>query len=1040
MLNGIISSVTTRSLGASLAAPAVLGDTTLTLDQVVDFADEGGQVQVIGPSETPQLLTYTAVDRDTGVLTLSGALGTALDDETFVAVYPLGSRQLASVIVDEESAPSDVDTIEALVPFVMRAMLPDGIREDPETAESVILDIVADEWQIIDLRNQPPRIEREALVVVDGEDPPTPSGLTATAGPGLITVAWNGTFEDGEQAPDDYSHVAIHIAEKSLVDGLSVVFPSSFTHAASIMTLEGGQVTLARTPDVAYYVGLVAVTLAGKWSPISDVVTVTPSPVVATGANGQPVFWGTEAEMLAAAYPWTEGSTWFNTEASNAPNVWRGGAWAPATFGDGAIAALNVAKLVGDTITGNYLIAGRFETAVVGGVKMDSAGLRVHDTLNVLKTALNSDGTSIFRGQVEASGVEVLGKLKFHGSDSEVAAGARLNITGGVTAPTTSPNVYAEWPTVTLSGVPKTYITGVTRDPANGDWIVASMNSTGAPTATRHAAATGAKTATLGTFPTPTGYQYPANGGVAFVDGVAWVPQFINEYESFTYYTTTRIVSTAGTVKTILAKSASFAWSEGERMSIGTASATQVAVSLYDFTRSADKGRLLLYTPSTSTASGNVACADVGLRCDPVAYGSFDFGAARFVLDTTDTVKTYLATGAAEADNNFRTGRSVQSVGVGWYGGAFWTAGTDGKCYTYDGPNVGAVGAEFAATWYDSKSAGTGVHETPLGPSGWSETGISRARLRVHPPLLTLTDGDDGVDSVRIYARVGSDMRLQGTLSAAGATLLITGALATGGAIHGAVADFPATSPGFIENSTGDIVLPGNGMARLRGLNLPVSLTSETITNLPHGLYLPGDTGLITTARGYPVAGVAGVLEVIGYVTGSGLVHRYTTREAALRVFTRSSRAGTWSPWVQTGGALVAPMLRATITTDVAKASGTSTITGWTEVLDTAGAFNPSTGIYTVPTDGDGLYTIAFNVTFATQSTRRMLQLEAGGSIVGRAEGPASGYSSLQIVVDCLPLTAGQTILPRAYTAAAATIKGSDAPASFSVRYLGPTP
>lgn len=873
----------------------------------------------------------------------------------------------------------------------------------------------------------------QTLVVLDGPDPAAPDGMTALAGPGTITVAWDGSFVDDAPATLDHDHIAVHVAKVADVNAETVVMPSPETLAGTIRPLEGGWVTVA-AEYVPYYVTLVAVTQAGKWGPVGTVATVTPRRLVETDMNvvlpGDVAFsdinnlipdGSFEQALLrdARAAAATGGWTWDNAAASvgswsarcNADGVlplhgvaqaapfvaggklyvsakvrgtpdatgvvkvqlvtsagtvdvltrdaaaetptggWElaegvvavgdlaqcslqvvvagqtAGSWwvdavrclqvvpsaliedaaitnakiAAAAIEDANIASLNVAKLVGDTITGQFLIAGRFETATVGGPKMDAAGIRVYDLAGDLQTALNSDGTSTFRGQVEASAIEVLGKLKFHGPDSEVAAGARLNITGGVTAPTTSPNVYAEWPTVTLTGVPKTTITGVTRDPANGDWIVASMNSTGAPTATRHAAATGAKTATLGTFPTPTGYQYPANGGIAFVGGVAWVPLFVNEYSDLTYWTTTQIAATDGTRKTVLAKSASYMWSEGQRIAIGYASPTQVAVALYDFTRTSSKSRLLLFTPSTAAASGNVACGDVGMAAPPVAYGTFDFGAARFVLDATDTVKTYLTTGAAESANNFRTGRSVQSVGVGWYGGAFWTAGTDRKCYVYDGPKVGAVGAEFAATWYDSKSAGTGVHETPLGPSGWSETGVSRARLRVHPPLLTLTDGDDGVDSVRIYARVGSDMRLQGTLSAAGATLLITGALATGGAIHGAVADFPATSPGFIENSTGDIVLPGNGMARLRGLNVPIPLTSENINALPHGIYEPG-VSFITTGRGYPWNGVMGKLEVLGWVTGSGDVQRFTTMEAAPRVVVRSGGPGAWSPWTYMAG------------------------------------------------------------------------------------------------------------------------------------------
>ncbi len=878
----------------------------------------------------------------------------------------------------------------------------------------------------------------QTLVVLEGPEPPAPAGGVVIAGPGSITAGWSGEFADNAAATLDHDYVAVHVAEKADVDGGAVVFPSNMTMMGTIRPLLGGQVTLARPAGVAYYVGLVSVTQAGKWSTLSDVLTVTPLDVAATGANGKPILWGTVAEMQAVTEPWVDGSTWFNADAGNAPNVWRDGGWVAATFNDGAIGNLNVAKLVGDTITGNFLVAGRFETALVGGVKMDAAGIRVYDIAGDLKTALNSDGASTFRGQVEASAVEVLGKLKFHGVDSEVAAGARLNITGGVTAPTTAPNVYPEWPTITLSGVPKTYITGVTRDPANGDWIVVSQNTTGAPTATRHAAATGAKTATFGAFPTPSGYSYQMNGGCAYIGGAVWVPMLINEVSGTTYYTTVKIASSDAAVRTVIAKAeTSYMWVLPTIITIGEATSTQLAVSYsYWNTSTVLVTRLQLYNPATSTSSGTVACADAG-GGQPVAYGSFDFGASRFVIDRTETMRAYLTSGAADPANDFGTGRSVLSVGTGWYGGAWWTAHTDGKCYIYDGPNVGSSGAEFAAAWYDSKTAGTGVHETPLSPSGWSDSGISRARLRVHPPLLTTTAGDDGVDSVRIYARVGGSMRLQGTLSTVDGTLLITGALASG-TVHGSVADFPATSPGSIQNASGDIVLPGNGQAQLRGLNLPVSLTSETIDSLPHGLYLPSDTALITTGRGYPVGGVLGMLEVVGYVTGAGLMQRYTTLEATPRVFTRAFTSA-WSAWVQVGGKdAPLPMMSAWITTSNPIASGTNTITGWTERVDTASAFVPSTGIYTAP--AAGYYAINLNASFATQSTRRMLQLEAGGAIIARAEGPATAYSSLQVGVDCWYLAANDTVLPRAYAAAAATIRGDQAPATFSVRYIAPTP
>lgn len=888
----------------------------------------------------------------------------------------------------------------------------------------------------------------QTLVVLEGPEPPAPAGGVVIAGPGSITAGWSGEFADNAAATLDHDYVAVHVAEKADVDGGAVVFPSNMTMMGTIRPLLGGQVTLARPAGVAYYVGLVSVTQAGKWSTLSDVLTVTPLDVAATGANGKPILWGTVAEMQAVTEPWVDGSTWFNADAGNAPNVWRDGGWVAATFNDGAIGNLNVAKLVGDTITGNFLVAGRFETALAGGVKMDAAGIRVYDLAGDLKTALNSDGTSTFRGQIEASAVEVLGKLKFHGVDSEVAAGARLNITGGVTAPTTAPNVYPEWPTITLSGVPKSTIYGVTRDPANGDWIVASCNSTGTPTITRHAAATGALSATLGTMPAVSGSSYyPAQRGVAFCDGTAWVPYVVRTQSGTDYQTGIQIRSLGGTTKTILAAATDYMWLLGGYCRLGTVSATQAV--LYYYNHTTNSTRFCLYTTASSTKSGDVAFAFTNV--ESISYGAFDLGTNRFAADDGSSILLFDTTGAADTTNSFKTGRSVVGVGNGWYGGAWWTAHADGKCYIYDGPTVGSSGAEFAAAWYDSKTAGTGVHETPLSPSGWSDSGISRARLRVHPPLLTTTAGDDGVDSVRIYARVGGSMRLQGTLSTVDGTLLITGALASG-TVHGSVADFPATSPGSIQNASGDIVLPGNGQAQLRGLNLPVILTSETIDSLPHGMYLPSDTALITTGRGYPVGGVLGMLEVVGYVTGTGLMQRYTTLEATPRVFTRAFTSA-WSAWVQagSGGSSGVRGAKGVITASHDLATNYTQVAGYTELWDTESMFAPSAGTMVIPSSLAGVWGLNAALMFATNTTgRRFIQIEKGTAAAGNAANtvlirqemsPAAGYAAPCVYVE-VALADGDTIFVSAYQTSGGTLagRGDFTPTTFSARYLGPTP
>ncbi len=191
-MDGIISSVTTRDLGAQIVEPAAAGATILTLEHVADFADEGGQLQVSRPDETLATLAYTTIDRDECTVTLAAPLTFAVDDEDFAAVYPPASVQIATVIVDEEEAPDDVDMIEAVVPYVMRAMLADGIRDDPDMAEQVVVDIVADEYTLVDLRYQQPVIELDNLPPTVAPPVPAPvEDLTVTAS--LYVDGWGFT-------------------------------------------------------------------------------------------------------------------------------------------------------------------------------------------------------------------------------------------------------------------------------------------------------------------------------------------------------------------------------------------------------------------------------------------------------------------------------------------------------------------------------------------------------------------------------------------------------------------------------------------------------------------------------------------------------------------------------------------------------------------------------------------------------------------------------------------------------------------------------
>lgn len=178
-MDGIISSVTTQPLGAQVMEVAASGATVLVVEHVSDFADEGGQLQLASPAEVLTTLAYSGVDRDACTITLASPLPWTVDDESFAAVYPPASVQVASVLVDEESAPGETDTIEALVPFTMRAMLVDGIRDDPDMAEQVVVGVVGGEYTLTDLRNQVPVI---ALAVLpDQVSPSIPAQVASVA-------------------------------------------------------------------------------------------------------------------------------------------------------------------------------------------------------------------------------------------------------------------------------------------------------------------------------------------------------------------------------------------------------------------------------------------------------------------------------------------------------------------------------------------------------------------------------------------------------------------------------------------------------------------------------------------------------------------------------------------------------------------------------------------------------------------------------------------------------------------------------------------
>jgi hypothetical protein len=66
---GRLQAVYRDPLGSVLAVSPAAGDTTITVEDTSDFDEQGGALRVAG-----QLVEYTSVDADTGVVTLATPL------------------------------------------------------------------------------------------------------------------------------------------------------------------------------------------------------------------------------------------------------------------------------------------------------------------------------------------------------------------------------------------------------------------------------------------------------------------------------------------------------------------------------------------------------------------------------------------------------------------------------------------------------------------------------------------------------------------------------------------------------------------------------------------------------------------------------------------------------------------------------------------------------------------------------------------------------------------------------------------------------
>lgn len=418
--NGFIDTVAIIQAGSAIAVAANIGDTTLYIDDAYDFDETGGFAEISGLA-----FAYSSSDHDLDTLTVTDALTAALGVGTPVLVSPNSFEKRASVTMSDSG-----DTIDARVPHNLYDRIPEGIRD--EAQESVTIELVSNEWVIVDIFGQEPSIDGSYI------DPATvPSPAT-----------------DGQPPASSPLPVAIGTI------GVIIVRWSAIENHDPVMYTLHMSTTQAFTPDS------------------TTVLNVTPGLTTAVRSlpNNTALAYGTDYYFRVVAS---------DDDGDAAPSAYVSAQIMQVTGPDVAANYVYANQVIADQITGGTLsadvtLSSTIKTADTGArVEMSPSGLLITDSTGAPTTSLGTDSENFFKGNIEANGLTVNGGATFRSTTNELSRAAVWTLAAGITASTNAPTVVNDWEKVQLldgvGGHPWASpgnLRGLSRTP-DGKWISA---------------------------------------------------------------------------------------------------------------------------------------------------------------------------------------------------------------------------------------------------------------------------------------------------------------------------------------------------------------------------------------------------------------------------------------------------------------------------------------------------------------------------------------------------------------------------------------
>lgn len=695
---GTVDTVRVVRLGSFLTADAALAATAIVVDDLADFSEDGGWLIV-----NDQAVQYTAGDDDTGELTLATGLDIAGVAGDRVDVLVNGG--VASVMVADVWLGDADETVECTVPVTMRDRLPESM----ESGLSVLVDTSGGEFVLVDIRGAEPLIDGSFIdplttvppeALTDGLVPSLPpQNVEANA---FAIRAGRITWE-APSNPDPLTY-RVYVSDTTGVTDADELARTTGSLSAVVDSFGGETLD----PTLEYFVVVYADDADGP-GPASSEVSFTPRQADVDDISADYVYAGTvEASQIQTGT--------LGADIAVAGSVY------VAEYDDDGLPVDGTTR-----------------------IRMDATGFETYDSSGNAKVSLPVDGTSVFRGDVEADHLTVTSG-SIQGGANELAEAAVLTLQKGVTTPKNPPGVTIDYETVLLDGGIES---GLTSDGVGG-WYGVRFGAGGAITVT-HVNSDGSFSDEM-TGPTIGATQL---GGLVRVDSTHI---YVLAKSSAIGWAVHRFTDAGGFQERSL-----WAHDDGSRdPAIGyDAAAGEILIAQSRATD--DKVRIRRYTYNAGLTLTNSATSPVDSdftlpqNLSSVLYGSFDFGASRYIVtksNAAEPTRVMNTSGVRQDSEGWQSSTPV--AGMHWDGTNFYSLDTSHVLRKYEADADLRWTTSTDENWYAAYTwyRATGTLESLRSPYT-AFTMKKRARLTVQTAPLPV-GGSTPPSEARVYLKKGS--------------------------------------------------------------------------------------------------------------------------------------------------------------------------------------------------------------------------------------------------------------------------------------------